>query len=328
MKQLVTDFPQQLQEALDIGRLAQITRSEYPIHKIFVAGMGGSGIGANFVEAFIKDECVVPMLIGKGYDLPKYVDENTLAIVSSYSGNTEETLSAFDKMQATGAKVVCVASGGKVIQKAKEDGLDYIQLPSGKPSPRACLGYSFVQQLFILNKLNLISDSTIKNVEASIELLKNEQEKIKAEAYDIAEKIQNKIPVIYSAERMEPVAVRFRQQIAENAKMLAWHHVFPEMNHNELVGWTSKNENLALIYLRNQDDNSRTQVRIEITQEIIQKYTSTLIEVWSKGDSFVEQVMYCVHLVDWISVFLSDLRGVDVMEVNVIDYLKGELGKL
>ncbi len=328
MKKLVETFPEQLAEALEIGRSANIRMGEHPIHNVFIAGMGGSGIGGNFVEAIAREECPVPISVGKGYDIPKYVNENTLCITSSYSGNTEETLSAFEQMLKTGAKIVCVSSGGKLIEMAKKNKLDFIQLPGGKPSPRACLGYSFVQQLWILRKLNLISETSLLGVSESIKLLQNQQEDIKSRARKIAESLKDKIPVIYTSDKFEPVALRFRQQLNENAKMLAWHQVVPEMNHNELVGWQTKDNRLAVIWLRDDHEFGRTAVRMVITKEIVAKYAVPVLEIFSKGKSFVDRAMYLVHLVDWASVYLAELRGVDVMEIKVIDFLKRELAKV
>lgn len=328
MDQLIQDFPNQLVKALEIGRNAQISPGQEDIHHVFVAGMGGSGIGANFVAAFIKEECKVPYLIGKDYEIPSYIGKNTLAIASSYSGNTEETLIAFEQALARGARGIVIASGGQLIEKAKELGLDYILLPGGSPSPRACLGYSLVQQLFVLQKTGLISERATQEVEKSIQLLQAEQEDIKQRAEQIAGFLQDKLPVIYTTGRMEPVAVRFRQQVNENAKMLCWHHVVPEMNHNELVGWRTEDNRLAVLYFRNRDDYARNGVRIDINKEIIGNYTSTIIELYSKGDSLIERSLYFVHLGDWISVYLAALRGVDAIEIKVIDYLKSELAKV
>lgn len=328
MDQLIERFPAQLIEALEIGEAASITAAENEINKVYVAGLGGSGIGANFVASFIREECSIPFNVGKGYTIPKYVDKNTLAIASSYSGNTEETLISFEAMKKTGAKIVIVSSGGKLIEYAKELGLDYIKVPGNWPSPRACLGFSLVQQLFILKKLNFISNESILSVKSSVDLIKYNQEDIKGEAKKIANFLHGKMPIIYSTGRMEPVALRFRQQINENAKTLCWHHVIPEMNHNELVGWKDQNENLAVVYLRNNDDYSRNQLRMDINQKIISKLTPNIYVANSKGKNFVEKSIYLVHLVDWVTWYLSELRGVDSIEVDVIDYLKSELAKV
>jgi len=328
MNQLIERFMDQLEEGLEIGRQAKIQPAAANISNIYVAGLGGSGIGADFVSSFIQDECKLPFLVRKGYHVPAFVGPNTLAIASSYSGNTEETLISYDQIKKQGARLICVASGGKIIEKAKADGHDYVQVPSNWPSPRACLGFSVAAQLWTLHHLGYISDRTIKQLSSAVTLLRAEEANIKVYAQQIAKQLFHKIPVIYIEDRMEPVAVRLRQQINENSKALCWHHVIPEMNHNELVGWTEKNENLTVVYLRNDDDYSRNAVRMDINKKIIGQYAGEIIEVFSKGSNVVEKSMYLVHLGDWISWYLSELRGVDALEVNVIDYLKGELAKV
>ncbi|MEO6132906.1 MAG: bifunctional phosphoglucose/phosphomannose isomerase [Saprospiraceae bacterium] len=328
MDQLITRFMDQLEEAVEIGRNAVIKPSKNEIQNIYVAGLGGSGIGADFVNAFIQKTCKVPFIVKKGYTVPSWVGPNTLAIASSYSGNTEETLISYDLIKAAGARIICVASGGKIIEKANSDGFDYVQVPGGWPSPRACLGYSLTAQLWILHHLGFITEQPLNEIQSSIALLRRESNNIHEEAREIAARLFQHIPVIYIEDRMEPVAVRLRQQINENSKALCWHHVVPEMNHNELVGWTENNPDLAVLYLRNEDDYSRNALRMDINKGIISKYAGDIIEVHSKGNTMIERALYLVHLGDWVSWYLSQLRGKDALEVNVIDYLKGELGKV
>ena len=155
----------------------------------------------------------------------------------------------------------------------------------------------------------------------------HEEEHVMSEAYYLAEKLHKKIPVIYSAANYEGVAVRFRQQINENSKMVCWHHALPEMNHNELVGWTIPNKKLAVVFFRNEDDYSRTQSRMNLTKQVVAKYTPYVFEVFSKGESQIEKTFYLIHFGDWVSWYLSEIRDIDATEVNVIDYLKGELAK-
>lgn len=318
----------QLEEGIQIGRNASIRPPASNITNIYVAGLGGSGIGADFVSSFVRDELKVPFLVRKGYHVPAFVGPDTLAIASSYSGNTEETLISYDQIKLQGARIICVASGGTIIDRAKADEFDYIRVPDNWPSPRACLGYSITAQLWILQQTGFISDKAIRNVESAVTLLRKESADIQAQAERIAKRLQNKIPVIYIEDRMEPVAVRLRQQLNENSKALCWHHVVPEMNHNELVGWTRKNENLAVLFLRNDDDYPRNAIRMDINKKIISQYAGDTIEVFSKGTSMIEKSLYLVHLGDWISWYLAELRGVDALEINVIDYLKGELAKV
>ncbi len=318
----------QLDEAIEIGRKATIRPLHPDTTHIYVSGLGGSGIGADFVASFIRDECPLPFIVRKGYHVPAFVGPRTLAIASSYSGNTEETLISVEHILQKKARLICIASGGKLIARAQSEGLDYVQVPSDWPSPRACLGYSIAAQLWTLHHLGLISDRAIRDLESATILLRAESTDIKAQAQDIARRLHQRLPIIYIEDRMEPVAVRLRQQINENSKALCWHHVIPEMNHNELVGWREKNENLCVLYLQNDDDYTRNTLRMDINKTIIRPYVHEIIDVRSKGQSMIERSMYLVHLGDWISWYLSELRGVDALEVNVIDYLKGELAKV
>ena len=326
MKKLVAAFPIQLQEALIIGQSYRFQTPSREFNNVVLTGLGGSGIGGSIVQNYLADKMKIPFVVNKDYFLPAFVDKNSLVIVSSYSGNTEETLSAMQQAIKAKATVVCITSGGKVSEIAKKRNFDCILLPAGMP-PRSCLGYSMVQVLYILNYFGLKAGDFEKGIKAAIKLLKAEEKEIIKSAKALAKKLSGKTPVIYAASEFEGVAVRFRQQINENGKMLCWHHVVPEMNHNELVGWKDKDTSKAVVFLRNEDDYERTQIRMEINKKVIRKYTSNISEVWSKGKTHFEKVFYMVHLTDWVSVFLSELHGVDSMEVKVIDFLKGELAK-
>ena len=325
MDQLINTFPIQLQEAIEIGIASNIKTSN-TIQPVVVAGLGGSGIGADLTRELVISELAVPMEAVKGYQLPNYVNEKTLVIISTYSGNTEETLSCFNQAIERDAQIVCVSSGGKAIELAKEKGYEFIEVPGGNP-PRTCLGYSFVQQLFILNKKGLIGDSFIKSIQESIQWIETNKDDIKIEAQRISEKIHDKFPIIYSEDSHEAIAVRMRQQLNENAKMLCLHHVIPEMNHNELVGWREPSDRYVVIFLRNETDHESNQKRIEINKEIIQPYTFETIEIWSKGTNDLMRRIYLIHLVDWISYYAGVKRKFDTVEVKVIDRLKRELSK-
>ncbi len=327
MLDMVKRFPAQMLEAIQIGEKAEIHPLVIEANHVYVTGMGGSGIGADFVAKFIQEECNLPYLVNKTYFAPAYINAKSIVIASSYSGNTEETLSNVKQCIAQEARVICIASGGKLIELAKQKGLDYILVPNNWTSPRACLGYSLVAQLFILYKLGLISDKFKAELMASIDQLNFESESIQEKAKHLANSLANKTLVIYSTERIEPVAVRLRQQINENAKRLCWHHVIPEMNHNELVGWREARAEIAVIFLRNSDDFSRNEHRIELSKEIVGHYCGSSIELYSKGNSLIEKCLYLVHLLDYTSVYLADINKVDATEVKVIDYLKSELSK-
>ena len=151
---------------------------------------------------------------------------------------------------------------------------------------------------------------------------------IKKQAMALAKNLIRTTPVIYVANGFEGVAVRFRQQINENSKMLCWHHVIPEMNHNELLGWRTNVENLSVVFLRNQSDYKKNQIRMNINKKLISKYTTNIFEIWSKGDSIIENSLYLINFGDWVSWYLSQLNNVDAIEINVINFLKKELSKI
>lgn len=326
MKDLVQNFSTQLGEALIIGQNYRFATPEKEFDHVILTGLGGSGIGGTIVQNYTAGTMKIPFFVNKDYSLPAFVSAGSLVIVSSYSGNTEETLAAMKQALRTKATVICITSGGKIAEIASRKKLDCILLPAGMP-PRACLGYSSVQVLYVLAYFGLIGYGFEREIGGAIRLLKKEGKNIRQAGRQLAKKLHGKTPVIYSGPVYEGVAVRFRQQINENGKMLAWHHVIPEMNHNELVGWRDKDDSRAVVVLRNADDYDRVQMRMEINKKIIKKYTRSFIELESKGKNYWERAFYLIHLTDWASVFLAGLHGVDATEVKVIDYLKGELGK-
>ncbi|MCW3071175.1 MAG: Bifunctional phosphoglucose/phosphomannose isomerase [Bacteroidetes bacterium] len=327
MKTLVENFSKQLTEAIAIGSNAKLSAAEHAICNVLVCGLGGSGIGGSIVSELVIGNANVPVNVSKGYFIPAYVNENTLVIISSYSGNTEETLNCMKLALAKNAKIAAVTSGGKVLETAKEKGFDCIVVPGGMP-PRSCLGYSLTQLFFILGFHKIITNNYKAELEAAVKLLDSEEINIVAEATIIAEKLKDKTPVIYATTYNEGIAIRFRQQLNENAKILCWHQVIPEMNHNELVGWTQKNDNLSVLIFLDKNDYSRNLARVDINKEVIKKYTENIREVWSKGNSTIEKAIYFIHLGDWISIILGEMRGVDLMEVNVINALKSKLSEI
>ena len=327
MKTLVANFSKQLTEAISIGSNAKLTPAKQPIKNVLICGLGGSGIGGSIVAQLAAKDGSAPIETAKGYFIPGYVNENTLVIISSYSGNTEETLLCMQAAIVKNAKIVSVTSGGKVEEISKEYHLDCIVVPGGMP-PRSCLGYSLTQLFFILGFFGIIKNNYKAELENAVKLIDAEEQNIIAQATSIATSLKDRMPVIYATTYNEGIAIRFRQQLNENAKVLCWHHIIPEMNHNELVGWTTKNDNLSVLFFLDKDEYPRNMSRVDINKEVIRKYTSNITEIYSKGNSAIEKAIYFIHLGDWISVILGELRGVDLMEVNVINHLKSALSKL
>lgn len=327
MQELIKNLPLQIKESLQIFRETGISALNREIHQVVIAGLGGSGIGGTIMADLARPHAHIPVVVTKDYSIPAFVDEFTLFIASSYSGNTEETLMALEQALERKAHVICITSGGKMAEMAQKNGLGLLQIPGGNP-PRGCLGYSLTQLICIFHHYGIVPDLWMNQLESAIGFLDTHSANIQQEALKLSQALLQKIPVIYADASMEGVAVRFRQQLNENAKMLAWHHVVPEMNHNELVGWTQKNENLAVVYLRNKDDYFRNQARIAINREVISTYAGSVHDIWSEGNNRIEQTMYHIHFCDWVSYHLSELRGVDIMDIQVIDHLKNELAKI
>lgn len=327
MNQLIADFTKHLDEAMEVGKKVEFQDTDQSILNVLICGLGGSGIGGTIISQLISKQCNVPVLVNKSYDIPSFVNENTLVICCSYSGNTEETLEMFEQADAKGAIVSIITSGGKFAELAKENNLNNIQIRGGFP-PRAAFGLSFPQLFFTLNQYGLIDDSFEGQITKAIDLLNTNEEEIQAEAKNVAKAMFGKIPVIYSESSLEGVAVRFRQQINENSKMVCWHHTIPEMNHNELVGWRTENQNLAVVYLRSDEDYYRNKARIEHNQEVIKKYTDTVVEMHAKGESQIERALYLIHLGDWVTYNLAELKQIDSVEVDVITGLKNMLADL
>ncbi len=326
MKELVQNFTKQLQEALLIAEKAVITKGNSTIKNVVITGLGGSGIGGTILSEIVSENCVVPIVVNKDYFIPNFVNENTLVIVSSYSGNTEETLNAFHQALTKKAQIVCVCSGGKILQLAKQHQLNFIEIPGGNP-PRSCIGYSLVQLFKIFEVYNLAPSNLLTQTKNTIDLLNVEEKNIKEISTIIANQLTNKLTVIYTLGTCEGVAVRFRQQINENSKQLCWHHTFPEMNHNELVGWTEKNNDLVVVTFKTSFDYKRTQKRYEICKPLFEKLSNKVIDIEAKGSNKVEQFFYLINVGDWISCYIADNKNIDAVEVNVITNLKNELEK-
>lgn len=325
MHSLIDQFGKQLHAAVEIAQNSPLPALK-PVHNILISGLGGSGIGGNIAAEIAMLETKIPIQVSKSYFIPGYVNQNTLVIISSYSGNTEETYNALQLAHKQGAQIICISSGGKITDFANQHGYTVVAIPGGMP-PRSCLGYSLVQQLNILHHLGCFTTSLLGQVnDAANNLIKN-RESIQQKARHIAAYLYGKTPVIYATTFKEGIAIRWRQQINENAKMLCWHHVVPEMNHNELVGWKTPNDKLAVLFLRTNDDYVRNNTRIEINKEIIQKYTPHILDVYAEGITVVERALFLIHLGDWVSYYLSELNEVDAVEVNVINHLKSELEK-
>ena len=338
MLELIESFPDQCQDAKRIGDGFELPEGFRKTYKnIVCAGLGGSAIGADLVRSYIADNTKIPLFVSRNYTLPGFVDEDTLVIAASYSGNTEETLSAYRDAGSRGSRIIIVTSGGKLEKLAKENEIPCITIPTGFP-PRAALGYAFFPLLILLSKIGVIKDQSVFIEDAIRVLRKLKNKKIghrvikkDNQAKKIAGLLYGKFPVLYGAQdHIDAVVTRWRGQLAENAKTLSSSHIFPEMNHNEIVGWENPRTILkecAVIILRDADDHPRISRRMDVTRSILKKDKISVIEVNSAAGGLLARIFSLIYIGDYVSFYLAILNKIDPTPVERIAYLKKELSK-
>ncbi|MCD6161088.1 MAG: bifunctional phosphoglucose/phosphomannose isomerase [candidate division Zixibacteria bacterium] len=331
----IVNFYQQLVDGIEIGRNAKLRElSRGGFSSIVLAGMGGSAITGNLLKSVLLDELTMPFEIHRNYGLPGHIDKDSLIICSSYSGGTEETLSAFDAAIERGCNILSVSTGGKLADKARQNNIPLIKIPSGL-MPREALGFSFAPLLTVLGRIGLTKDYTAELKKCAEHLKEwNNQYVFESEnnpALDTAKKLVGKIIIIYSGpDRFDSVALRLKGQICENAKQLAFCNVFPEFNHNELVGWelsASYTDKFVVVVLRDKDDHRQIARRMEAVKEILDGKNVEVIELFSKGSSALERIFSLIQIADFISYYMALINKVDPTPVNLIDYLKQRLAK-
>lgn len=333
MLEILSRFDQLLETGLEVASQVEISRRN-DIESIVLLGLGGSAIGGDLVHAYLGSDLKIPFQVVRGYSVPGWVGRTTLALVSSYSGNTEETLAALEAVRSAGAVVVCMTSGGELEKLAARDAQPLFRFPEGLP-PRTALPLSFIAILTALSRIGLISDRD-KELRASLSWVLHRLEVYGPEnpgkdnpAKALAIRLVGKIPVIYgSSARLVHVSRRWASQMSENAKQLAYFSELPEMNHNEIVGWQHPAEmlrRLVPIFLRDQQDHPRVQLRLEITREFLGRRTEPVLEYWSAGESWLERLWTLVLLGDFTSVYLSFLNREDPTPVETIESLKVRL---
>jgi glucose/mannose-6-phosphate isomerase len=335
MYTLVESFPEQIQAAAKSGQELVIGEPRNAKF-VVVTGLGGSAIAGDLVRSIAGSRLRLPLIVNRDYDLPGFVDSSSMFVACSYSGNTEETLSAYRQARHVGASIFCITSGGQLESMAKADGYPMLRLPGGLP-PRAALGYSLTTLLVVLQKTNIVPNMG-SAIEEALDLLVKLRErygKASPEASNsakvLANSLHDKVVAVYgSSGMMDAVAFRWRTQIEENAKILALHQALPEMNHNELVGWKHPEDvlrRIGVVLLRDKGDHPQIQRRFDLTREVIAEKAGALHEIWSEGESPLSRVLSAIYLGDFVSVYMAYRNGTDPTPVEIIDFLKKNLAK-
>ncbi|MGD8428167.1 MAG: bifunctional phosphoglucose/phosphomannose isomerase [Balneolaceae bacterium] len=333
MRNLLADFPRQWKDAMELTEDIDLTIEPTRINKICFAGMGGSAIGADLLRAYVYKSCKFPIQLVRHYEIPGWIDEKTLFIACTFSGNTEETLTALTAARNRGAQAIGVTAGGDLMLKAAKEEFDYIKIPGGMPS-RAALAYNFIPLFRIFQYLGIVDEGDNDLLETQRFLSEQNElfkDPVDSEALQLAGELNDTLPIIYSdGTLMAPVNTRWRSQFGENAKTLAYGNTLPEMNHNEIVGWervVHLTGRLSVVMLVDEDDNPRIQRRMEIVEELIEDQVSSLHVLRTRGENRLTRLFSLIQLADWTSFYLAVLDEVDPTPVAKIDLLKSKLAE-
>jgi glucose/mannose-6-phosphate isomerase len=327
MLQFTHEFTDDIQTSLEIAERNAIQLNRDEIQNIIICGMGGSGIGGMLAKDILHDHITLPIEFIKGYQLPKYVSEKSLVICSSYSGNTEETLSLYHEAIDKKAQIIVICSGGQLENKCSKQNIQTLLIPGGK-QPRAAVGLSLVQQLHILGHLFLNASEKKQLFNNLLEIskkLKEQAVELQKNANSIAKDLHNKNITVYTETKFASLATRFMQQINENAKKKIHVGIIPEMNHNELVAFTDFNRNDIAIFVNGKHFHPQNKKRITFLKEQLKNQESHIIEINVDGNSIDEIFLKTIYLMDLVSIELAKIKDVDPEKIDIIYKLKSSL---
>ena len=309
--------------------------AERQLTKVVVAGMGGSALAALLAKAGLYTIFKVPFEIVREYDLPEYVDGSTLVIASSYSGNTEETLSCLDQAIERGAQVAVIAAGGKLAERAQAETIAHVLIPNGI-QPRMAALVNLKALVALLAHFGVVSQGIVEQVAATADWLKAESSKWvalvpidKNLAKELALQAVGKTPVFYGGRLTGPVAYKWKISWNENAKNVAFWNVYPETNHNEFVGWSSHpvEKPFAVFDLRSSFEHPRILKRFEVTDRLLSGMRPKATVVDLAGDTPLAQMLWGSILADFVSIYVAILNGVDPTPVDLVEKFKAEMVK-
>ena len=330
----ILSFPDQMERAWRTGAefVNAVKLPRGPFARVVVCGMGGSAIGGDLARSFLGERASVPIMSCRDYVLPRNLARDALVVVSSYSGNTAETLSAYDAARAAGAAIVAVTSGGELAQRCGRDTVPFCVIPGGMP-PRSAIAFSLLPMLQILRACGVAAFTDAEYDEA----LTVARERCEAyaparadnAAIELAQRLHGKTAFVYAAPSLlEGVARRWSCQFNENAKVLAHFAFFPELNHNEIVGWEASPHLMSkavIFFLEDREDHTMTRRHADIGLSIMGPFADHVERLETPGGGRLTRMLSMMLLGDFASVYLAYLNGVDPTPVAKIDRLKKEL---
>jgi glucose/mannose-6-phosphate isomerase len=329
----IRDLPHQCRTAWQKVQTLKLPDDYCDVDKVVILGMGGSAIAGDFLRSLVALESPIPIFSQRDYDLPLLVDGRTLLIASSYSGNTEEVLSCFERGLGTGAKKVVITGGGKLLTTARANGVPAFVFHY-ESEPRAALGYGIMPLLAIAQKVGIVADKDVdvdEAIAAMVGLATRIDETVPLDrnpAKQLAQRLHGRLPVVYGAGILVQVARRWKGQLNETSKMWCFYEELPEANHNALVGYGLPKEIAAkalVVFLRAPSLHPRILLRYELTQTALEEAGVESATVDAEGKSPLAQIMSAVLFGDWVSLYLAVLNGVAPAPTPPIAKLKERL---
>ncbi len=331
-RQFIVESPTQFKTGFEIAKDIKVTGN---FDKVTLSGMGGSALPGNLFRIYLNDLFSsnheykpLPIYQNRFYTLPPEAYKNSLNFIASYSGNTEETISAFKEAHEANLACVGFSSGGKIEEMCKEWGVPHVKLPmpTADFQPRMGTGFLFASMFQVLVNAGLVPDTT-QEIERMADGLKNKLEEYEKRGEVLAQKIKGKTPVMYASSKYKAVAMVWKIKVNENAKTPAFYNFFPELDHNEMIGYTNPQGKFITLMLRDTKDNERNQLRYEATANLISQsgVESEIIDM--EGDSVFEKIFQTVLLGDFMSYYLALAYNQDPTPVHMVEELKKILSK-
>jgi len=326
--------PDYCRDAINRAKQVKVPEKVKP-KNIIIAGMGGSAIGGETLQDWLRDELPIPIQVCNDYTLPAYANKDTLFLANSYSGNTEETLSAFLDAIRRKCTTITITSGGHLLSFSKQLQVPHVTIPSQLP-PRVAIPYLFFSLPVLMERMKLLP-SVDENLQETIQVLEKVGEENSPEiptednpSKKLALELVETIPIIYGFRQYQSVAHRLKTQFNENSKVPSKHDVFPELNHNETVGWEAPEtltKNYSVLLIRDSDEPPEIRHRIETTKSLVLHKAKKVLEIHARGEGKLAKMFSVLRIGDFMSVYLAVLQGVDPTPVKIIDEVKKELGK-